>query len=69
MQILMEFRGRTRSERDRERKSKSRERGYVIASSISRDDGERNNPTVTVNVRHNTAYVWRLSSLSHIRAV
>lgn len=28
------------------------ERGYVIASPISRDDGERNNPTVTVNMRH-----------------
>lgn len=26
--------------------------GYVTASPISRDDGERNNPTVTVNMRH-----------------
>lgn len=44
--------GRDKGKRGRETERTRGERGYVAASSISRNDGERNNPTVTVNMRH-----------------
>jgi len=55
--FLMELRRRG-EDKTRERGETERTRGdhgecsYLTASPISRDDGERNNPTVTVNIRH-----------------